>query len=60
MEIDFIEANHKKTNRNYLERVNKVNKAESAVKAKQWDMNTGSAQEILVMADITTMEHENL
>jgi protein-L-isoaspartate(D-aspartate) O-methyltransferase len=26
----------KKTNRNYLERVNKVNKAESAVKAKQW------------------------
>jgi protein-L-isoaspartate(D-aspartate) O-methyltransferase len=37
MEIDFIGAYHKKTNRNYLERVNKVNKAESAaVKAKQW------------------------
>jgi len=36
MEIDFITDHHKKTNRNYLERVNKVNKAEAAIKAKQW------------------------
>ena len=37
MEIDFITNHHKKTKRNYLERVNKVNKAESAIKAKKWD-----------------------
>ena len=37
MEIDFITSHHKKTKRNYLERVNKVNKAECAVKAKKWD-----------------------
>ena len=37
MEIDFITDHHKKTKRNYLERVNKVNKAESAIKAKKWD-----------------------
>jgi protein-L-isoaspartate(D-aspartate) O-methyltransferase len=37
MEIDFINTNHKKTNRNYLERVSKVNKAEAAIKAKKWD-----------------------
>ena len=37
MEIDFITNHHKKTKRNYLERVNKVNKAECAVKAKKWD-----------------------
>ncbi len=36
MEIDFITNHHKKTKRNYLERVNKVNKAECAVKAKKW------------------------
>ena len=36
MEIDFITTHHKKTNRNYLERVNKINKAEAAVKAKKW------------------------
>ena len=36
MEIDFITDHHKKTKRNYLERVNKVNKAEAAIKAKQW------------------------
>ena len=37
MEIDFITDHHRKTKRNYLERVNKVNKAESAIKAKKWD-----------------------
>ena len=37
MEIDFITNHHKKTKRNYLERVNKINKAEAAVKAKKWD-----------------------
>ena len=37
MEIDFITNHHKKTKRNYLERVNKVNKAECAIKAKKWD-----------------------
>jgi len=36
MEIDFITDHHKKTKRNYLERVNKINKAEAAVKAKKW------------------------
>lgn len=36
MEIDFLETNHKSTKRNYLERVNKVNKAEAAIKAKKW------------------------
>ena len=39
MEIDFIEKHHKSTKRNYLERVNKVNKAESAIKAKKWDFD---------------------
>ena len=37
MEIDFITTHHKKTKRNYLERVNKINKAEAAIKAKKWD-----------------------
>ena len=37
MEIDFITDHHKKTKRNYLERVNRVNKAECAIKAKKWD-----------------------
>ena len=37
MEIDFITSHHKKTKRNYLERVNKINKAEAAIKAKKWD-----------------------
>ena len=37
MEIDFITNHHKKTKRNYLERVNKINKAEAAIKAKKWD-----------------------
>jgi len=36
MEIDFITDHHKKTKRNYLERVNKINKAEAAIKAKKW------------------------
>jgi len=35
-EIDFITNNHKKTKRNYLERVNKIDKAEAAIKAKKW------------------------
>ena len=35
MEIDFITTHHKKTKRNYLERVNKINKA-TAIKAKKW------------------------
>ena len=39
MEIDFITDHHKKTKRNYLERVNKINKAESATKAKKWDFD---------------------
>ena len=39
MEIDFININHKKTKRNYLERVNKINKAEAAIKAKKWDFD---------------------
>jgi protein-L-isoaspartate(D-aspartate) O-methyltransferase len=39
MEIDFITNHHKKTKRNYLERVNKINKAEAAIKAKQWDFD---------------------
>ena len=39
MYIDFIEAHHKKTKRNYIERVNRVNKAESAIKAKKWDFD---------------------
>ncbi len=58
MEIDFIGANHKKTNRNYLEKVNKVNKERQNLLLRQssGDMNTGMAQEILIMADITTME----
>lgn len=36
MEINFIADHHKKTKRNYLDRVLKVNKAEAAVKAKKW------------------------
>ncbi len=39
MEIDFITNHHKKTERNYLERVNKIDKAEAAVKAKKWDFD---------------------
>ena len=39
MYIDFIEAHHKKTKRNYIERVNKINKAEAAIKAKKWDFD---------------------
>ena len=39
MEIDFITNHHKKTKRNYLERVNKINKAEAAIKAKKWDFD---------------------
>ena len=35
-EIDFITNNHKNTKRNYLERVNKIDKAEAAIKAKKW------------------------
>ncbi len=36
MEIDFINTNHKKTKRNYLARVNSVNKAKAAKLAKKW------------------------
>ena len=36
MEIDFITDHHKKTKRNYVERVNKIDKAEAAIKAKKW------------------------
>ncbi len=36
MEIDFLTNHHKKTKRNYLERVNNINKAEAAIKAKKW------------------------
>lgn len=36
MEIDFITTNHKKTKRNYLARVNSVNKAKAAKLAKKW------------------------
>ena len=39
MEIDFITNHHKKTKRNYLERVNKINKADAAIKAKKWDFD---------------------
>ena len=39
MEIDFINNNHKKTERNYLARVNSINKAEAAIKAKKWDFD---------------------
>ena len=31
MEIDFITSHHKKTKRNYLERVNKIDKAQAAI-----------------------------
>ncbi len=37
MEIDFITNHHKKTKRDYLGRVNKINKSEAALKAKKWD-----------------------
>ena len=37
MEIDFISQNHKKVKRDYIGRVNKINKAEAAIKAKKWD-----------------------
>ena len=36
MEIDFISQNHKKVKRDYIGRVNKINKAEAAIKAKKW------------------------
>ena len=39
MEIDFISNHHKKTKRNYLARVNSINKAEAAIKAKKWDFD---------------------
>ena len=37
MEIDFLSDHHKKTKRDYLARVNSINKAEAAIKAKKWD-----------------------
>lgn len=39
MEIDFININHKKTKRNYLARVNNVNKAKAAKIAKKWSFD---------------------
>ena len=36
MEIDFITNHHKQTKRDYLARVNKINKSEAAIKAKKW------------------------
>jgi len=39
MEIDFISQNHKKIKRDYIGRVNKINKAEAALKAKKWDFD---------------------
>ena len=39
MEIDFISSHHKKTKRDYLGRVNKINKSEAAIKAKKWDFD---------------------
>ena len=39
MEIDFISNNHKKTERNYLARVNSIDKAKAAIKAKKWDFD---------------------
>ena len=39
MYIDFLQTHHKKTKRNYLERVNKIDKAEAAKKAKKWDFD---------------------
>lgn len=39
MEIDFISQNHKKVKRDYIGRVNKINKAEAALKAKKWDFD---------------------
>jgi 2-polyprenyl-3-methyl-5-hydroxy-6-metoxy-1,4-benzoquinol methylase len=35
-ELDFISANHTKTQRNYVQRVVEHDKAECAVKAKEW------------------------
>ena len=37
MYINFLEAHHKKTKRNYIERVNKIDKAAAAKVAKKWD-----------------------
>ena len=39
MYINFLEAHHKKTKRNYIERVNKIDKAAAAKKAKKWDFD---------------------
>ena len=39
MEIDFITNHHKQTKRDYLARVNKINKSEAAMKAKKWDFD---------------------
>jgi len=39
MEIDFITNHHKQTKRDYLARVNKINKSEAAIKAKKWDFD---------------------
>ena len=55
MEIDFITNHHKKTKRNYLERVNKINKAEAAVKAKKWDYDYWDGSRDVIMVVIIMM-----
>lgn len=39
MYLNFLESHHKKTKRNYLERVNKIDKAAAAEIAKKWDFD---------------------
>jgi len=36
MEINFLSKKHNSVKRNYLERVNKIDKAKAAIKAKKW------------------------
>ena len=36
MEINFLSKKHNGVKRNYLERVNKIDKAKAAIKAKKW------------------------
>ena len=55
MKIDFISSHHKKTKRNYLERVINIDKAKAATIAKNGRINIGMDQEILIMVVITMM-----
>ena len=36
MNINFLSKKHNSVKRNYLERVNKIDKAKAAIKAKKW------------------------